>query len=540
MDRSHVGGSGGLRHDAPSGDGNSNHVLSSPGPAPATQCDVAALQDVVEGAVKLAVANAYASREQRRYSEVASGGKSEAGAAIGAAAAAAAAAAANDAAVAAKEALQRELEALRSEYAELQRRLKIAEAPPAASRNAARLTSFSSFECTAGSQTFENSLQSTQRVCSGLPQANDAIMRTCMLRDVCFVAGELTYYADPELERTTPEMFRLQTLLNEKPVGLGVDVPTGIGTGFAYTGYLSGCQRNARFLPRVVLGPRPAGLPFHEDDRVYIMGELSHSQNYGHLLVDSVLPTLSVADAFGLAPAQTQYVGFTNCSTFAMAVGETPQGPNSVVCERQVERWMVPILSRPPLFPPHADGCFRRAIYGHEHQFSLGGMYLHRSAAMRTARLQLHRALGVSPHVDFSVRTHKVVVLQKVPLYTAEFLTTMCENVKRWAAAIEPQPDVECFKPGEFSVKKQLETISTATTVVAEHGSTSYMSMFQPPGSSLLILVPSVDLTPFKEVQVLLYNTDVSTCYITSSPPHCRPQRPPHIKPYPRNQFFLL
>ena len=295
-------------------------------------------------------------------------------------------------------------------------------------------------------------------------------------------------------------------------------MPNAVGTGFAYTGYLAGCRRDARVLPRVVLGPRPAGLPFHEDDRGYVMGELSNAQNYGHLLVDSVLPTLSVADAFGLAPAQTQYVGFTNCSTMPMAAGDTSQGLNSAVCERQVERWMVPILSRPPLFPPHADGCFRRAIYGHEHQLSLGGMYLHRSAAMRTARLQLHRTLGVAPLVDFSARAHKVVVLQKVPLHTAEFLKTMCDNVRQWASAIEPQPDVECFRPGEFSVKQQLETISTATTVVAEHGSTSYMSIFQPPGSSLLILVPSVDLKPFKEVQVLLYNTDVQAFYAMNSP----------------------
>ena len=137
---------------------------------------------------------------------------------------------------------------------------------------------------------------------------------------------------------------------------------------------------------------------------------------------------------------------------------------------------------------------------------------------MRTARLQLHRTLGVAPLVDFSARAHKVVVLQKVPLHTAEFLKTMCDNVRQWASAIEPQPDVECFRPGEFSVKQQLETISTATTVVAEHGSTSYMSIFQPPGSSLLILVPSVDLKPFKEVQVLLYNTDVQAFYAMNSP----------------------
>lgn len=38
------------------------------------------------------------------------------------------------------------------------------------------------------------------------------------------------------------------------------------------------------------------------------------------------------------------------------------------------------------------------------------------------------------------------------------------------------------------------------------------MSLFQQPGSSLLVVVPN-DKKPFKEVQVVLYNTDVQAFY---------------------------
>ena len=336
--------------------------------------------------------------------------------------------------------------------------------------NSARLSPFSSFECVAGSQMFEMPLQQTQRVCSGAPQANDAIMRSCVLRDVCLVGGRLMYYVDPVLEDSTPAIFRLKTLLDQKPVGMQPEMPGSVGTGFAYAGYLAGCNREGIYLPELVYGPRPATLPFREDDRMYVMGELSNAQNFGHLLMDTILPTLSVAGAYGLPTHETQYVGLTSCESMRMGQGETAQGKNSVQCQKNVERWLLPILDLPPLFPPHADGCFRRLLYGHEHQLSLANMFLHRSSAIRTARLKLHESLGVDPRVDFSARRHEIVVMQKVVLHVGEALPGLCDAVKRFSAALSPEPAVLCFKPGDKSVKEQLEIISTATLLVAEHG----------------------------------------------------------------------
>ena len=337
-------------------------------------------------------------------------------------------------------------------------------------------------------------------------------MRTCLLRDVCFVAGELTYFVDPDLERTTPEVFRLQSMLNRQPEG-----QFGRGTGFAYPGYLAGNRREARFLPRPVLGPRPASLPFHDDDRVYIMGELSNAQNYGHLLIDTILPTLSVAEAYGLPPRDTQYVGFVNCATMVMGADSTPLGSNADQCLRHVDRWMRPILERPPLFPPHADGCFRRAIYGHEPQLSLAGLYLHRGSAMRTARQRLYKSLGIASRADFADMPHRIVVLLKVVLVVGVELENLCTDVRKWASELVPEPKVDCIKPGDFSVKEQLEIVGNATLVVAEHGSTTYMSMFQPPGTSMLVIVPYATI-PAKEVQVLLFNIDVQTFYAVYGP----------------------
>ena len=336
--------------------------------------------------------------------------------------------------------------------------------------NSARLSPYSSWECVAGSQVFDMPLQETQKVCSGAPQANDAIVRSCVLRDVCMVGGSLTYYVDAALEEATPASFRLRTLVDDKPKGIMQGAPDNVGTGFAYPGYLASCTRTGAYLPQLVTGPRPAHLPFHDDDRVYVMGELSNAHNFGHLLIDSILPTLSAADAYGLAAHETQYVGLTSCESMRMGQMDTQLGRNADMCKRNVERWMLPIFDLPPLFPPHADGCFRRLIYGHEPQFSLGAMYLHRSSAIRTARLKLHASLGVAAHVDFSTRRHRIVVMQKVPLHAPEVLTGLCDLVRQLSGALEPVPEVVCFKPGGVSVKDQLEIISTGTLLVAEHG----------------------------------------------------------------------
>jgi hypothetical protein len=55
--------------------------------------------------------------------------------------------------------------------------------------------------------------------------------------------------------------------------------------------------------------------------------------------------------------------------------------------------------------------------------------------------------------------------------------------------------------------------IRNATVTVAEHGSTNYLSMFQPPGSSLIMVVPY--RSEAKEPQVMLYNTDVQAFFVS-------------------------
>ena len=63
---------------------------------------------------------------------------------------------------------------------------------------------------------------------------------------------------------------------------------------------------------------------------------------------------------------------------------------------------------------------------------------------------------------------------------------------------------------------QQFKILSTASVVVSEHGSTTYASMFQVPGSALLIVAP-VSKGEFKwakEPQVMLYLTDLYTLYL--------------------------
>ena len=311
----------------------------------------------------------------------------------------------------------------------------------------ARPSLFSSFECTAGSQRFlseEFSLQTTQR--PNFPEAGSTAMRTCLLRDVCIAGSEILYFEDEELESSTPLLFLLSAFNLSR--GIFYQETPPYADGMFYKGYLSQ-QLGEATVPTAVYGPRPAHYKVLRSDRVYVLDELSYGYNYGHMLIDSVLPAYSIAEAYGVDIGSVQMVGWRSCETLRYDTNPAP-------CRANMARWMNNLFDHPYLEPPYNDPvCFRQLLVGQSGSMALNGMYLHRSQAIRKARLRLHQRLGVPASSRFTA--HTVVVHKKRQMVVATQFSFLCESVKEWAQRLTPVPNVICSWTADLEPKEQLE-----------------------------------------------------------------------------------
>lgn len=247
---------------------------------------------------------------------------------------------------------------------------------------------------------------------------------------------------------------------------------------------------------------------FAPTDRVYLYGTLGYSQNYAHVLLDNVLPAYAASQIFGFNVSSAQLVGRASCDNFYMADGAA----NTGFCNKNLERWMAPFFDHPFMAPPHADMCFGQLITGHEASLGLNGLYLHRSTAIRAMRHRLLSANGIPTSHRFPLQ-HAIVVINKVVLTAPVEVPDLRKTVLSLVSSFFPPPPVTCLTFPSMSVQDQLLAVRNASLVIAEHGSTTYSSMFHEEGSSFIaVLLPGVEA---KEVQVLLYNTDVQMWFVT-------------------------
>ena len=330
------------------------------------------------------------------------------------------------------------------------------------------------------------------------------------------VKGALTYYADPAVEGRAPATSRMDAF------------PDG---GPACAGYL---PLDCTCLPekvRVVYGPRPAALQFLPGNRVHVMDRMSDPSNYAHLLLDTVISAYAAVQIYGDRPQDLQPLFLNDCQTFT----DQPQHKHyrkggeyyllpprmqtaNELCAEKTAQWLPLAFTHEPLYPPHGDACFREVIVGHAHALSVGTMFPHRGVAVRALRRHVRRQLGLPARVD--IKQHKVIVLVKTNVIRPAIDFDSCAALRNIMARDPDAPAakvlVECIRPASMSIKEQLTAIEDATLVVSEHGSTSYISFFQTPKTSLIILGD-------KEAMALLSHVDVQTwfhprSYLTSSP----------------------
>jgi hypothetical protein len=217
---------------------------------------------------------------------------------------------------------------------------------------------------------------------------NDPEHRACVLQNVCFVHGNLTFYVSPVLENIIPTDY----------------LPLGFDGKVVHTGHLRGfttpIQTKYETIPTSYEWSN-VSLTFYDAN--------SWSFNYGHYLIDNVIPTFIMAKLFNLPFTPSQQIFETKCRLFTIleesfsrrrieynkSLGTYQQG-----CLRHLEGFAHYFYDYKPLFLDeyrHRSLCFRRLTVGQGSAFGLKSVGKSRCATYLFLVFVLHLHLVLFP-----------------------------------------------------------------------------------------------------------------------------------------------
>ena len=193
---------------------------------------------------------------------------------------------------------------------------------------------YSSFRCLGGSQAIDTNIM-RQATYKKFP-LNDPEHRTCLLRNVCVLNGTLFFFqrnqtADEDKSRSlslpldfTPQGINLKwysfVYYITKTFLLGFD-----GNMF-HTGHLRGFTIPIKMLygslSQLISDGNKSGLNFKYSTismskMLTFLDANSWTFNYGHYMIDNVIPAFTAAKVFNLPFVQTQQLMETNCRLFS-------------------------------------------------------------------------------------------------------------------------------------------------------------------------------------------------------------------------------
>ena len=339
-------------------------------------------------------------------------------------------------------------------------------------------------------------LQHTQ-VNHGFPEADVPRNRVCLFENVCWSDGGIVFYADRALYNSTPAYLW----------------PDSFGPEMVDLGYLG-----TPWTPSLRFGPTPRRAR-RARHHTYLLHASSLSDNFGHALMDDLVPAIAAMHIFNLSLTDGQLLTMVGCSdarTFAPASPHesSPYHPHltrSELCADNMSRYASLMLGRPPLDPHRAWGhdtvCMDRMIAGHSSALSLRALNLARAPALRLARDAMVDAAGLATK-DYA---SSVLVLQKgVGFNGGALWPTACRDVSRAVGRVNATVPVRCSDPAAQDAQAQIRDVQASTVVVAEHGTLSYGALFGRDGTILISVGSSSVL---KEVQVNLFATHYETYY---------------------------
>jgi hypothetical protein len=351
---------------------------------------------------------------------------------------------------------------------------------------------YSSYQCAGagGTQRFPENWK-LQRTNSAFPSGLDRTFTVCKFENICYVDGKLTFFGDPELFPHIPSSI--------KP-----------WTGMVATSYLK--PRSLEITTQ--LGPMPDSLPLGEHD-VYLLQSSSFSDNFGHMMIDDMMPGFIALDMFDLHTDAVRIIMNPGCFFEQhWYMNPTYKIPRKEICEKNYRLWSKYLWDAPIWMEKDTpkNVCFRTAIAGHSSAFSLSSLELARGGFLRRFRDRVYSRLPSGGKMLPPQPTHKhhILVCSKNVGFTPNDWKSICSDVQKSVSSFTPIPEIVCEDLSTMPLENQIALIAKATIIVAVHGTVSYAALFAR-DRTVLIAVGTQEL---KEPQILLPATHFHTLYL--------------------------
>lgn len=250
----------------------------------------------------------------------------------------------------------------------------------------------------------------------------------------------------------------------------------------------------------------------------FLLNGNSNSDNFGHLLLDDLIPSLTALAIFDLPLDSGLLLSQHGCRLKMMHYDPEAETPYAHRLRRDVclENFAVytPLVLGRHMIDLEREWqgksvCMKRLIAGQSSVFSLRSLDVERSRSLRDARDFIVQRLELGEVPPPTVQN--VMVLLKQDSFTSPHWETICDDTKVIVHSIDPSIPVRCFNPVSQTILDQVRESRLSSVIVAEHGTTSYGALYGHDGVALLSIA---NRKRAKETQIHLYATHYDTYYM--------------------------
>lgn len=400
---------------------------------------------------------------------------------------------------------------------------------------------YSSHHCIGTSQGLFN--MSLQHSADQFPLASNADFRVCHLKNMCFSEGKLLYYRDPNLATVSSDFF---------PPAMN----TSHSGSMFYTGIIDFSIIPIHLIDVEMITNQsyPSKSKRRVRNKIAAFGATALSFNYGHYILDDVVPIFSAARIFNLPFDQIVQLLHHECDTLqdVLLYGIGPLTMRQACMERFNTMWPYFFNNAPKFLPRENTICFDNIIAGHNIALGLRSLQLTRAVELREFRdfVLTRNKKRVSGRWDIkrSDSTVDVMVFGKGDgWWSSEInvcsLVTMYlsfdEKTKRFcdhstidscskndtAKSTREQLlrihrfrpfRIECKNVDDLKFEDEVTFARQAHIMVSLHGTTAYTSLFAQSGTQQIMISTKQDhpRSEAKENHVLMWSTHAKARYI--------------------------
>lgn len=381
---------------------------------------------------------------------------------------------------------------------------------------------YTSYQCIGGSQVFR--ANSVKQASVKVFPLNDPEFRTCHYRNICLVDGELTYFQKYEAKHKVPEEY----------------LPSAFGGNVNHLSYLRGFTMPVK----TVQGPIPSNYSFNSAGVVFLDSN-SWSFNYGHYILDNIIPTFMAYHLFRDSLSvynhttkeytipdyrESQQLFETDCYLFGnldlafthrIVTYNHSMGTYQHACLTRLNHMYTYFFQNHPLYAnlmksKQENRCFAHLITGQGSTYGLKSIDLSRGWFFKSFR----DYVITSNHILVPKQPQNVILvgLRTVGSAGGGIINDLCELVHQAYDNVQHQGLhseqylVECFVPSDLSLPEEIFKVQRAKIIISVHGTISYMSLFAKDGTQQISIANPKEL---KENQMLLYATHINLLYLT-------------------------